>query len=101
MNIKFAMLLAMSFMMSATAFAGDTVVNGYYRSNGAYVQPYHRTTPDNTINNNYGTQGNQNPYTNQYGTVPQNPYQPQGAYNQGNGYTAPRPSNYNYNQYGQ
>jgi hypothetical protein len=47
-------------------------VNGYYRSNGTYVQPYQRTAPDSTLSNNYSTQGNINPYTGQAGTV--NPY---------------------------
>lgn len=54
----------------------DQSVRGYTRQNGTYVQPYHRTTPDNSLYNNYSTQGNINPYTGQMGTV--NPYtQPQ------------------------
>ena len=28
------------------------MVKGHYRSNGAYVQPYMRTSPDNTTWNN-------------------------------------------------
>ena len=46
------------------------------RKDGTYVQPHHRTAPDNNRLNNYSTQGNVNPYTGQMGTV--NPYtQPQ------------------------
>ncbi len=73
-------------LVSFSALASDVFVNGYTRSNGTYVAPYHRSSPDNTINNNYGTQGNMNPYTHAQGTVPQNPYQGRGAYNLGNGY---------------
>jgi hypothetical protein len=71
---------------STAATAGDTYVNGYTKKDGTYVQPYHRTEPDNTKLNNYSTQGNVNPYTGQAGTVNPNSY--------GNGY-----GNYN-NQYG-
>lgn len=70
---------------SSVSQAGDSYTHGYTRSNGTYVQGYHRTTPDNTVNNNYGTRGNVNPYTGAYGTRERNPYQPQGQYNQGNG----------------
>lgn len=51
----------------------QTHVDGYYRSNGTYVQPHYRSTPDSTPLNNYSTQGNYNPYTGQAGHV--NPYQ--------------------------
>ncbi len=74
------------FVLSAgSTFAGDVYVNGYTRSDGTYVHGHHRTTPDNTVNNNYNTQGNINPYTGQSGTQPRNYSQPQGEYNQGNG----------------
>lgn len=43
-------------------------VQGYERSNGTYVQPYQATNPNSTQRDNYGTQGNYNPYTGQYGT---------------------------------
>jgi hypothetical protein len=60
----------------AQIYGQDQTVQGYTRQNGTYVQPYHRTTPDNNRFNNYSTQGNVNPYTGQMGTV--NPYtQPQ------------------------
>ncbi len=38
-------------------------VNGYSRSNGAYVNPYYRTYPDSNTYNNYSSYGNINPYT--------------------------------------
>jgi hypothetical protein len=61
-------------LAAVSAFA-DEYVQGYYRRDGTYVQPYHRTTPDGNPFNNYSTQGNVNPYTGQSGTV--NPYQQQ------------------------
>ena len=41
---------------------------GYYKpSSGTYVNGYYKTTPNNTNLDNYSTQGNVNPYTNQSG----------------------------------
>lgn len=48
-------------------FGQDQMVNGYTRSNGTYVEPYHRTAPDANPYNNYSTEGNYNPYTGQAG----------------------------------
>ena len=56
------------FVSSGLSMAGDVYVNGYTRNNGTYVQPYHRTAPDNNFNNNYSTRPNINPYTGQEGT---------------------------------
>jgi len=50
----------------------DTYVSGYYRKNGTYVQPHHRSDSDGNRYNNYSSQGNYNPYTGQAGRV--NPY---------------------------
>jgi hypothetical protein len=60
--------------ISGAAFA-QVHVRGYTRADGTYVAPYYRTAPDNTINNNYSTYPNVNPYTGQQGTVAPNPYQ--------------------------
>lgn len=65
-------IVALIACAASTAFA-DEYVRGYYRKDGTYVQPHHRTTPDSNPYNNYSTQGNVNPYTGQAGTV--NPYQ--------------------------
>ena len=54
---------------AGSAFARDTYVKGYYRSNGTYVQPHYRTSPDNSLLNNYSTKGNVNPYTGSKGYV--------------------------------
>lgn len=72
--MKTLILTAVLIAIAAPAFA-DEYVNGYYRQNGTYVEPYHRTAPDNSLYNNYSTQGNTNPYTGQQGTVNPNNYQ--------------------------
>ena len=54
------------------SFHHDTYVNGYYRSNGTYVQGHHRSECDGNVYNNWSTKGNINPYTGEEGT--RNPY---------------------------
>lgn len=44
-------------------------VHGYTRSDGTYVAPYDRTTPNDTQRDNWSTKGNVNPETGQPGTV--------------------------------
>lgn len=55
------------------AFVGgaqaDSYVRGHFRSDGTYVQPYHRSNPNNSMLDNYSTKGNYNPYTGEKGTV--------------------------------
>ncbi|MHC5820172.1 MAG: hypothetical protein ACYT04_30965, partial [Nostoc sp.] len=68
--------LLISTVIASPALA-DTSVNGYYRSNGTYVEPYHRSDSNGTTYDNYSTRGNVNPYTGQSGTrnpEPNNPY---------------------------
>jgi opacity protein-like surface antigen len=63
-------------IIAAGAIAADVHVDGYTRRDGTYVQPHHRTAPDSRLDNNYGSQGNMNPYSGQMGT--RDPYaQPQ------------------------
>jgi hypothetical protein len=81
MLTKFAFgVLASLLALTAAAQAADTYVRGYTRSNGTYVEPHMRSAPDSTVNNNYSTQGNINPYTGDAGTRPQNPYEPMQPY---------------------
>jgi len=64
-------LVLISLLMLFTSFAfADTYVNGYTKSNGTYVAPHYRSSPDSSYNNNWSVQGNQNPYTGAYGTKP-------------------------------
>ena len=46
----------------------DVYVNGYYRKDGTYVQPHHRSDPNNTKDDNWSSKGNKNPYTGEEGT---------------------------------
>jgi hypothetical protein len=41
----------------------DDYVSGYVRSNGTYVAPHYRTSPNATVRDNYSYKGNYNPYT--------------------------------------
>lgn len=66
MNFIKTFMIVMLFTL--TALARDVYVNGYYRSNGTYVQPHYRSAPDSSRGNNWSTQGNINPYTGQQGT---------------------------------
>lgn len=47
---------------------GQVSVSGYYRSNGTYVQPHMRSSPDASPYNNYSYPGNTNPYTGKVAT---------------------------------
>jgi hypothetical protein len=44
-------------------------VHGFYRSNGTYVRPYHRTSANGIKNDNYSSRGNVNPFTGKTSTV--------------------------------
>ena len=61
------LIMGLLLVLAGSAFARDVRVKGYYRSNGTYVQPHYRTSPDNSILNNYSTKGNINPYTGRKG----------------------------------
>jgi hypothetical protein len=57
------------FISAGSAEARTVNVRGYYKpSSGTYVQPSHRTSPNNTRMDNYSTRGNYNPYTGKAGT---------------------------------
>ena len=48
--------------------AAEQSVRGYTRSNGTYVQPYHRSDPNGTVTDNWSYRGNTNPHTGKQGT---------------------------------
>lgn len=59
--------------VSTTAYylgdpTGAVYVDGYYRSDGTFVQPHWRSSPDGTDLNNYSTKGIINPFTGKRGT---------------------------------
>jgi hypothetical protein len=49
-------------------------VNGYTKSNGTYVEGHYRTAPNRTINDNFSTHPNVNPYTGKQGTISPSSY---------------------------
>lgn len=56
--------------VSIDQVSADVSVKGYYRKDGTYVKPHMRSDPDRSVNNNWSTQGNVNPYTGEAGTKP-------------------------------
>lgn len=48
--------------------SGTVDVRGYFRKDGTYVPRHKRTEPDTTVDNNWTTLGNTNPYTGKPGT---------------------------------
>ncbi len=83
--MKIWIMAIMLCLVASVALAEDVYVRGHMRDTNhdgikdTYVQPYHRTSPDSNVENNYSTKGNVNPYTNQPGTVtpaPDNYQQP-------------------------
>lgn len=67
MKTLFAFLVL---FLAVPSFAARSVrVKGGYTKNGTYRQPHHRTAPNKTKMDNYGTKGNTNPYTGKKGTV--------------------------------
>jgi hypothetical protein len=66
----FCLLAVCSFPCEA---GGRTYVRGYVRSNGTYVAPHYRTSPDASFYNNWSSIGNVNPYTGKVGTKTDTP----------------------------
>jgi hypothetical protein len=65
---KLFMTLVLATLAQFAFSQKQVYVNGYYRSNGTYVQPHYRTSPNNTVYDNWSTYPNVNPYTGQTGT---------------------------------
>lgn len=65
----FAVITAV-FMLSASSTPVDAAsrVRGYTKSNGTYVQPYYRSSPNSSKFDNYSSRGNYNPYTGKRGS---------------------------------
>ena len=67
--MKKILLLFFAFFATYFLYSQDVYVNGYNTSNGTYVESHYRTAPNSTINDNYSTVGNVNPYTGKAGIV--------------------------------
>jgi len=59
-------LLTLTFFVSSVL--ADTYVRGYYKSNGTYVEPHYRSSPNSTTSDNWSTYGNVNPHTDKTGS---------------------------------
>lgn len=59
MKIYIALLL-MCFLQSVFS---QVYVKGYFKSNGTYVEPHYRSSPNGSPYDNYSYPGNVNPYT--------------------------------------
>jgi len=64
----FVFLISLCLVFQVFAKGGHVRVNGYYKSNGTYVQPHFRSAPDGIKSNNWSHYGNVNPYTGKVGT---------------------------------
>jgi len=73
---KILFLLVLASLIIPVVEARDVRVNGGYKSDGTYVQPHYRTSPNSTQSDNWGTKGNTNPYTGAPGTKNDNSYNP-------------------------
>ena len=70
--MKKLILALLAAALLAPAISAQVRVKGYIRSDGTYVAPHYRSSPNSTTLDNYSTKGNVNPYTGEVGT--KNPY---------------------------
>lgn len=77
---KFLSIFTILFSFVTSAQQEDVHVRSYIRNDGTYIPNHYRTQKNETINDNYTTQGNVNPYTGKAGTIPRestyNTYKP-------------------------
>jgi len=64
---KLVLSILMVLLMVGYSYA-QTMVRGYFRKDGTYVQPYYRTSPNYTVRDNYSYKGNVNPFTGKKGS---------------------------------
>lgn len=66
--LTLAVVLATSILSANAQYSygtntSTTHVNGYYKSNGTYVESHNRSSRNSTNHDNWSTSGNSNPYT--------------------------------------
>jgi len=94
LSFIFVSFLFFPLITGAQTNPNHVYVPGHYNSNGTYIQGYYKTAPNNTINDNFSTKPNINPYTGKVGTV--NPTNS----NQNNSYDFDAALNAAYNRHG-
>ncbi len=68
MNFMRSMIVAFVCLLPFSSMLHAGTTRGYYKKNGTYVKPYHKSNPDSRRYNNYSAKGNINPYTGKKGT---------------------------------
>ena len=94
-------ILAFVFTSVLTYAQSQTWVNGYYKSDGTYVQGHYKQTPNSTNHDNWSTTQQRNPYTLDNGSRAKD--YSSDTYNYGSGqtiYTGPRGGQYYINSNG-
>lgn len=76
------LMIVMAFV--AAPAVAQVWVDGHVRRDGTYVPPHVRSAPNSTTMDNYGTQGNVNPYTGRTGTA--DPFESQNSGRSGSTY---------------
>ena len=71
---KLFFTIALAFVAKFSFGQTQVMVRGYVKTNGTYVQPHHRTSPNSTVQDNWSTYPNVNPYTGSYRTKSANTY---------------------------
>lgn len=65
---RFVLALVAATLIAPAATA-QVHVKGYTKKDGTYVAPHYRSSPNNSVYDNYSAKGNVNPYTGKVGTV--------------------------------
>ena len=91
-----SLLPLFALVLMTVAASADQYVNGYTRANGTYVNGYNRSDANSTVNDNYSTRGNINPYTGQAGTRSPDYSSSYRGYGSQSGYGGSRRSSYGY-----
>jgi hypothetical protein len=53
---------------TGTISTASVYVDGYTKADGTYVEGHYRSSPNDTVSDNYSTDGNENPYTGEEGS---------------------------------
>jgi len=56
-KVLFSIMVLVAFLITPLCANALVSVRGYYRSNGTYVAPHYRTSPDKYTSNNFSTNG--------------------------------------------
>ncbi len=62
------LVLLFGLLLPLSEGIAQVYVQGYYRSDGTYVAPHWRSSPDGSYNNNWSVSPNVNPFTGRRGT---------------------------------